>query len=207
MNSLSKKQLQVLGSLSNQAYQACVAAGTTGGLSYDEWRHQSTADQCGGQDSWRLLEQRHFIPLCNFFLKVIGKPPMKDRTPKTPEESMIETLKDRMRQWEAPMPYVARIVANKTGKQYTPGASLEELLAGLDARTVWQLVITIERACRRRVARRSAELGIPAPVEVHASRSTMPPPRLAAWRGDVRTEPPSTRTRMPRRSRRKRAAT
>lgn len=193
MKNLSAKQLKVLGSLSNQAYKRAVATGTTGGLLYDEWRHQFTADHCGGQHSWRLLQQRHFVPLCNAFLRMLGRQPMRDNTPQTDEAALIYTIKDRVQHWEAPLPYIARIVANRTGRPYTPEADLDAMLAGLDASTLRQLICTIERACRNLTNRAAEALGLPAPVEVHASRSTMPPARLAAYRGDVATTPEQRR--------------
>ncbi len=199
MKKLSQKQLKVIGSLSHQAYKRAQATGTTGGLLYDEWRHQFTADQCGGQHSWRLLEQRHYIPLCNAFLRVLGRPVMRDNTPKTDAAALIYTIKDRVQHWEAPLPYIARIVANRTGRPYTPEADLDTMLAGLDAEPLRQLIYTIERACRNRAKREADALGLPAPVEVHASRSTMPPPRLAAHRGDVAATPlPRARKSSPR---------
>lgn len=65
-----------------------------------------------------------------------------------------------------------------------------------------QLVYTIEARGRRREKKSAEKLDLPAPAEVHISRSTMPPQRLADWRGDVLATPAA----KPRRRTRKEAA-
>ena len=199
MKTLSQKQLRVLGSLSTQAYRRLCKVGATGGQSYEEWRHGYTALICAGLDSWRALTQQHYIPLCNAFLGILGKAPMADNTPKDDAAALIHTIKDRVEHWEAPLAYVARIVANKTGRDWVQGKMpLETQLGGLDCQTLRQLLYTIERACRNRAKRECEAMGCPPPVEVHASRSTVPPKRLAQHRGDVPPPPlPPTRRKAP----------
>lgn len=190
MKTLSQKQLRVLGSLSNQAYRRLCNMGAAGGQSYVEWRHGYTAQICAGLDSWRTLTQQHYIPLCNAFLGILGKAPMTDNTPKTDVAALIYTIRERMSHWEAPKAYVTRIIANKTGRSWlTSSTPLDVQLSGLDCDTLRQLIYTLERACRNRVKRDSERLGVPVPPEVHASRSTVPPKRLAQQRGDIPPPP------------------
>ena len=104
--------------------------------------------------------------------------------------SLAWTAQDRAAFWELPLAYVAAIVADKFKRpDATRARSWNELLDPLDAGQMKQLVYTIEARGRRREKKAAEKLNLPAPAEVHISRSTMPPQRLADWRGDVLATP------------------
>lgn len=188
MKTLSKRQLQVLGSTSNKAHRHLCGCGLEELSGYEAWRHGFTFDVCG-IDSWRQLEQKHYIPLLNAFRRVLGLPPVADRTPKNDEASMLWTIRDRAAHWELSTAYVAAIVRDKFNRPWATGEmTLEAMLAGLGYRELRDLLYTLEARGRARSKKEAAALGVPPPQEVHASRSTAPPTRLAAWRGDKTAE-------------------
>lgn len=196
MKTLSLKQLQVLGSLSNKAYRQLA----DGGLvceDYNEWRKTFTFDIVG-KDSWKACVQTDFVPLQNAFRAILGMKPKADRTPQTDAASLIWTIKDRCQHWELRPAYVAPIVADKCHRPWVkPSMTLDEMLAGLDCDTLRQLLYTIQNRARAKAKKDAARLGLDAPAEVHSSRSTMPPSRLAAARGDTLAEPLPTPRRRP----------
>lgn len=188
MKTLSKRQLQVLGSTSNKAYRRLCGGGLRPG-DYDEWRKGFTFDVTG-RDSWRELDQVHYIPLLNALRAILGQPPVADRTPQNDEASMLWTIRDRAAHWELSTAYVAAIVRDKFNRPWATGEmTLEAMLAGLGYRELRDLLYTLEARGRARSKKEAAALGVPPPQEVHASRSTAPPPRLAAWRGDKTAAP------------------
>lgn len=188
MKTLSKRQLQVLGSTSNKAHRHLCGCGLEEPGDYEAWRHGFTFDVCG-IDSWRQLEQKHYIPLLNAFRRVLGQPPVADRTPQNDEASLLWTIRDRAAHWELSSAYLAAIVRDKFARPWaTAEMTLERILAGLSARDLRSFLYTIEARGRARAKKEAAALGVPPPQEVHASRSTVPPPRLAAWRGDKTAE-------------------
>lgn len=188
MKTLSKRQLQVLGSTSNKAYRHLCGGGLRPG-GYDEWRKGFTFDVTG-RDSWRELDQTHYIPLLNALRAILGLPPVADRTPQSDEAALIWTLRDRAAHWEFSNAYIAAIVRDKFARPWATGEmTLERMLAGLSCRELNQLIWTIQRAGKKRSKKEAAALGLPDPQEVHTSRSTVPPPRLAAWRGDIPAAP------------------
>lgn len=184
MRPLSAKQKKVLGSLANQAFRR----GCGGGLSYDEFRHETTANATGLQ-SWRDLGQEHYVPLCNAFRAMLGLPPMQDNTPRSTTEARLHTLRDRIRHWECPAAYWAKIIRERFGRmwvsEHTP---LEVAVSDFSDTELKHLIMTLENRCREHNRKESAALGIPPAVEVHSTPATMPPPRLAAYRGDILTE-------------------
>lgn len=189
MKHLSQAQLKVLGCLSRKAYNRLAEMGAVQ-ESYEEWRHSYTAQICGGLDSWRALSQRHYVPLCNAYRCILGKAPMPDNTPKDDAASLIWTIRDRARHWELPLAYIAAIVTDKTGRNWINGSmSLDHILAGLDATTLRHILYTLQARGRTRAQKDSNRLGLDPPHETHTSRSTMPPPRLAFWRGDTMAHP------------------
>ena len=183
MKNLSKTQLSVLGQLSTKAYRHLVAVGYPSN-GYDEWRHEFTADHCGGIDSWRKLSQKHYVPLCNALRAIIGLKPMADNTPQTDAAALIWTIRDRARHWELSTAYIAAIARDKFGT---------DNLQTLSYRQLRHLLYTLQRAGRRRTAKTAEQFGINAPAEVHTSRSTVPPSRLKDWRGDIDASPRPTR--------------
>lgn len=193
MKNLSLKQLAQLGRESTQAYPRVPGVGT-----YDAWRHEFTAQICGGITSWRKLEQRHYIPLLNAFRAINGKAPLADRTPKDDAAALIWTLRDRIAFWELEPAYVAAIVRDKTARPWIRAdMSLDTMLAGVDATTLRQLLYTLQARARARAKKAAAATHTSQPVEVHISRSTMPPPRLAEHRGDTFAPPQHTRCHTP----------
>lgn len=193
MRSLSLAQLKVLGCLSRKAYGHLAGMGVVR-VGYEEWRHSYTAQICDGLDSWRMLDQRHYIPLCNAYRAILGKAPRADNTPKDEAAALIWTIRDRARHWELPLAYIAAIVADKTGRNWINGSmSLDHILAGLDATTLRHILYTLQARGRTRAQKDSNRLGLDPPNEIHTSRSTMPPARLAAWRGDLMAAPLPTR--------------
>jgi len=189
MKNLSAAQLKVLGCLSGKAYKRLVSVGAVQ-EPYDEWRHAYTARICEGIESWRALAQRHYIPLCNAYRSILGKAPMADNTPKNDAAALIWTIRNRARHWELPTAYLAAIIADKAGRPWLNGAmSLEQMLDGLDAATLRHILYTVQARGRARAKQDSDRLGIAPPVEIHTSRSTMPPAKLAAWRGDTMATP------------------
>lgn len=188
MKTLSAKQMKVLGSLSWRAYRLLASRGHVQEL-YDDWRHSYTEDVTGCT-SWRALSQRQYIPLVNALRGICGLPAVDDNTPQDKAASLAWTVQDRSAFWELPLAYVAAIVADKFKRpDATSARSWSELLTPLDAGQMKQLVYTIEARGRRREQKAAEKLGLPAPAEVHISRSTMPPQRLADWRGDVLATP------------------
>ena len=186
MKTLSHKQLAQLGRESTQAYPRVPGVGT-----YDSWRHEFTAQICGGISSWRRLEQRHYIPLLNAFRAINGKAPLADRTPKDDAAALIWTLRDRIAFWELEPAYVAAIVRDKTARPWIRAdMSLDTMLAGLDPTTLRQLLYTLQARARARAKKAAAATHTSPPQEVHISRSTIPPPRLADHRGDTLAAPP-----------------
>ena len=194
MKSLSRIQLAQLGSISRRAWNHLQIIGYKCGP-YDEWRHEFTADHCAGVSSWRSLSQADYIPLCNAFRALYGGKQQEDHTP-TREEALIHTIKDRLQLWEAPRPYVAKIVADKTGRHWiTPDTPLDQMLRGLSYDLLRQLLITLQKRLRKLAKREAEALGLPEAPETHTSRSTIPPARLAAARGDIDASPkPRRRT-------------
>ena len=196
MKNLSKSQLAVLGQLSVKAYRQLVAVGyPTNG--YDDWRHEFTADHCGGIESWRRLSQQHYVPLCNALRAVIGLKPMADNTPKNDAAALIWTIRDRARFWELSPAYIAAIVRDKFGVETHAGQSLDTMLAGLNFRQLRQLLYTIQARGRRATAKTAERLLLDVPAEVHTSRSTIPPDRLKTWRGDIDASPRPIRCKRP----------
>lgn len=180
MKKLTKAQLSVLGQLSTKAYRHLVSVGCPI-ESYDSWRHEFTAEHCGGIPSWRSLNQIHYVPLCNALRAIIGHPQREDHTPKSEADGLIWTIRDRARHWGLSDRYIARIAADKFG---IAGDALDTILPQLSPRDLRHLIYTIEQRGRKKAHVTSEQFGIDPPVETHHSRSTMPPPRLAAWRGD-----------------------
>lgn len=186
MKNLSKTQLSVLGQLSTKAHRHLVAVGYPSN-GYDEWRHEFTADHCGGIDSWRKLTQQHYVPLCNALRAIIGLKPMADNTPKTDAAALIWTIRDRARHWELSTAYITAIARDKFGT---------DNLQTLTCHQLRQLLITIQARGRRRTAKIAERFEVDAPAEVHTSRSTVPPSRLKDWRGDIDASPrPTSRKR------------
>lgn len=183
MKALSKRQLQVLGSTSNKAYRHLCGGGLRPG-DYDEWRKGFTFDVTG-RGSWRELDQVHYIPMLNALRAILGQAPVADRTPQSDEASLLWTIRDRAQHWELSNAYLAAIVRDKFSRPWATGEmTMERMLAGLSCRELSSFLYTIEARGRARAKKDAAALGVPPPQEVHASRSTAPPPRLAAWRGD-----------------------
>ena len=188
MKNLSKTQLSVLGQLSTKAYRHLVAVGYPSN-GYDEWRHEFTADCCGGIDSWRKLSQKHYVPLCNALRAIIGLKPMADNTPQTDADGLIWTIRDRARHWELSTAYIAAIVRDRFGVDARADMSLDTMLSGLDCWQLSQLLYTVQARGRRNTAKTAERFEVDAPAEVHTSRSTVPPSRLKDWRGDVDASP------------------
>ena len=185
MKHLSPAQLKVLGSLSRKAHNHLISVGAEQ-RTYDEWRHAYTAQTCEGIESWRALEQRHYIPLCNACRRILSKAPLKDNTPRNAASALKWTIKDRATHWELPTEYLAAIIADKTSRPWINGTmTLEQMLEGLNTTTLRHILYTIQARGRARTKKDSNRLGIAPPVEIHTSRSTIPPPKLAAWRGDT----------------------
>ena len=123
--------------------------------------------------------------------------PVPDRTPQDKHACLVWTLANRVQHWDLSPAYVAAIAADKFGRPELAGErSLDAICAVLSEAEMYQLIYTVQRAARRSVARTSEKFDLPAAHEVHTSPSTMPPPRLAEYRGDVLAAPP----RKPRRS-------
>ena len=183
MKPLSKKQLAVLGQLSTKAYRHLVSVGYPL-EAYDTWRHELTAEHCNGISSWRSLNQLHFVPLCNALRAILGLPPREDHTPKTRKEALIETIRDRAQHWELNTGYISAITSKRFGVIILQGQSLESALIRLNEEELRQLIYTLEARGRAKTAKISRQFNLPIPAEIHQSASTMPPPRLAAWRGD-----------------------
>ncbi len=192
MKHFSKAQLSVAGQLARKAHRHLQAVGCPLPL-FDEWRHEVTARICSAS-SWKDLVQTDYVPLCNYFRAIIGVPQHPDRTPKTDEEALMWTIRDRLTQWEASPAYIAAIVRDKTGLPCHAKMSWDEMMAGLPAKTLLHLLYTFEARLRAKSNKSAAALGVPSPAEVHISRSTMPPARLAEWRGDeIANRPPRLR--------------
>lgn len=183
MKNLSKTQLSVLGQLSTKAYRHLVAVGYPSN-GYDEWRHEFTADHCGGIDSWRKLSQQHYVPLCNALRAIIGLKPMADNTPKTDAAALIWTIRDRARFWELSTAYIAAIARDKFGTDNLQNLTCKQLL---------HLLYTLQARGRRHTAKTAERFEVDAPAEIHTSRSTVPPSRLKDWRGDIDASPRPTR--------------
>lgn len=189
MKPLSLAQLRVLGCLSRKAYKRLADTGATA-EAYEDWRHDFTAQVCGGIESWRALDQRHYVPLCNAYRSLLGKAPMADHTPVDDAAALIWTIRDRAAHWELPRAYVAAIVADMAARPWVKATmSLEQMLAGVDTSTLRHILYTLQARGRSRVQKDCDQLGLAPPRETHTSRSTMPPPRLAAWRGDIMARP------------------
>jgi len=188
MKTLSAKQLKALGSLSRRAYRLLASRGHVQ-ETYDDWRHSYTQDVTGCA-SWRALGQLQYIPLVNALRGICGLPAAVDNTPQDKAASLAWTVRDRCAFWELPLAYVAAIVADKFRLPDAVAArSWAELLAPLDAGQMKLLVYTVEARGRRREKKVADKLDLPAPAEVHLSRSTMPPQRLADYRGDMLCQP------------------
>ncbi len=187
MKHFSRSQLAVAGQLATKAHHHLQAVGCPV-ADYDTWRHEVTAEICSAT-SWRDLVQTDYVPLCNYFRAIIGLPQHRDNTPQTEEEAMMWTIRDRLAHWEASPAYIAAIVQGKTGRACHAGMSWDEMMAGLPLCTLRHLLYTFEARLRAKSNKSAASFGIEAPAEVHISRSTMPPARLAEWRGDVLATP------------------
>ncbi len=187
MKHWSKAQFAVAGQLANKAYRHLQAVGCPL-ADFDDWRHEVTADICSAA-SWRDLVQTDYVPLCNYFRAIIGAPQHSDNTPKTEEEALMWTIRDRLAHWEASPAYIAAIVKGKTGRDCHAGMSWGRMMEGLPASTLRHLLFTFEARLRAKNSKSAAAFGVEAPAEVHISRSTMPPARLAEWRGDVLATP------------------
>lgn len=189
MKGLSIKQKTTLAIMARQAYRQLESVGAAD-EPFDDWRHRISQEICGVA-SWQRMGQGHYIPLLNGLRRMLGLPPVPDRTPRDRTEALKHQLRDRMQQWELRVGYVASIVARKFGMpERKAERNLDALLHGLDEEQLLHLTYTIERAGRRIAQREAAAHDLPAPVEVHTSAASMPPARLAAWRGDVMAEPP-----------------
>jgi len=189
MKHLSPAQLKALGSLTRKAHKHLVSIGAEQ-RTYDQWRHAYTAQTCEGIESWRTLEQRHYIPLCNACRRILGIPLQADNTPRDDASALKWTIRDRARHWELPPGYLAAIIADKTNRPWINSTmTLEQMLNGLNTTTLRHLLYTIQARGRKRAEKDSLRLGIAPPVETHSSRSTLPPAKLAAWRGDTLATP------------------
>lgn len=193
MKGLSLKQKQVLGAMARRSWLLLTGSGAVD-APFDAWRHAFTKECCG-VESWMEMGQKHYIPLLNGLRRVQGLPPVEDNTPQSKVESLVWTIRDCMRKWELRAAYVAAIVADKFARPHLRKVRcVDTLLAGLGVQELMQVIYTLERCGKRISERTSMELGLPMPKEIHASPATMPPPRLAAWRGDTLAEAPrSTR--------------
>ncbi len=196
MNTLSKKQLATLGQVSRRAYAHLQSVGYPLNT-YDAWRREFTAEHCGGRDSWRTLFQTDYIPLLNAFAALYGGRQKADNTPKTEEEKHLHNIKQLVQYWEIPAAYIAKLVRDKARRPWVKAnMTLDAMLAGMPARMMWQILITLENRFSAKMKKESEALGIPNPPRVHISRATVPPRRLAEHRGDVIDLPaPKPRTR------------
>lgn len=189
MKTLSKKQLATLGAVSSRAYKHLQGTGMPLG-SYVEWRHEFTGLHCGGRTSWRTLYQTDYVPLLNAFAACYGGTQKADNTPKSDAEALIYEIRNVVRYWEIPRAYVAKVVAGKARRPWvTPDMNLDAMLTGVPENILRQLLITLENRGRRINKKESTALGIDAPARVHVSRSTVPPPRLVDYHGDVVATP------------------
>lgn len=196
MKTLSPRQLATLGSVSNRAYKHLQSVGYPL-PAYSEWRHEFTADVCGGRSSWKSLFQVDYIPLYNAFVRLYGGKEKADNTPQSDEAAMLWTLHDVIRAFEIPMPYVAKVIAGKASRPWiTASMSLDTMCVGLSRHMLWQIVITLNNNFQKKNKKQNAALGIPNTGRPHASRSTIPPGGLPDWHGDtLATPPPPTRKR------------
>lgn len=183
MEGLSGKQLKMLGSTSRRAYKFLVDRGLAS-QDYEDWRRTFTADHADGVSSWKGLKQVQFVPLVNAFKAVFGGRAMKDRTPRDKAEKLRWSILDRLAHWEAPRPYVAKIIRDKAGRPWiTASTPYEAMIEGLEEDTLSGILYTLQDRLRKLTAR-SAPKGCPV-IESHRSRSTVPPDRLKKYRGDV----------------------
>ena len=185
MKKLSIKQLRTLGAMAHAAHKL-----VGGGMPFEEWRRSCTS-YVTGRDSWKELRQEDYIPLLNMFRQAQGLPPVPDRTPKDKHASLLWTLADRVQHWGLSLPYVAAIAADKFNRpELASERSLEAICAPLTDAEMYQLIYTVQRAARRAVARTAEKHNLPPVQEMHTSPSTMPPARLAEYRGDILAAPP-----------------
>ncbi len=184
---LSKRQKAVLSQLAARAWRLF---GDSWGIpSAEDFRHSCVQRACS-KPGLTACTQQDYVPLYNHLARLLGLRPIEDNTPHSPEEALIWTIRDRMRHWDIPAPYVAAIIHSKFSIAY---GNLDSLLARLPASSLRQLLYTLEARARSKAQRTSAQLGLDSPVEVHSSPSTLPPTRLAQWRGDILAKNPSTR--------------
>lgn len=184
MRKLSAKQLKTLGCMSSKAFKLLLSMGAED-RPYDEWRH-AVNNQITGRSSWKELVQGDYIPLLNAYRRILGLSAVADNTPRDAHAANTWMLIDRCRFWEMSVAYVAAIAADKfSTPELRHARTLDEVCSRLDARQVFELYITVKARARARDKRETAHLGMPPSQEAHASPSTMPPPRLAAARGDT----------------------
>lgn len=185
MKKLSLKQLRTLGKMAHAVHKLVGC-----GMPFDEWRRACTS-AVTGRDSWKELVQSDYIPLLNAFRRSLGMPPAPDRTPKDKHASLLWTLADRVQHWGLSPAYVAAIAADKFNRpELASERRLDAICAGLTDTEMHQLLYTVQRAARRSVARTAEKYNLPPACEIHTSPSTMPPPRLAEYRGDMLAAPP-----------------
>ncbi len=184
MRKLSAKQLKTLGCMSSKAFKLLLSMGAED-RPYDEWRH-AVNNQITGRSSWKELVQGDYIPLLNAYRRILGLSAVADNTPRDAHAANTWMLVDRCRYWEIAPAYVAAIAAGKFKRPELKSArTLDDVCANLDARQVHDLYITVKARAKAKEKRDAAHLGIPPIAEVHTSPATMPPPRLAAARGDT----------------------
>ena len=198
MKTLSPRQLATLGSVSNRAYKHLQNVGYPL-PAFADWRHEFTADHCGGRSSWKSLYQVDYIPLYNAFVAIFGGKQKADNTPQSDEAALLWTLRDTVRAFEIPMPYVAKVVAGKASRPWiTATMSLDTMCVGLDSKTLRQLIYTLTARFRGKYKKEAEALGIAPSGRPHASRSTIPPGGLPEWHGDtIAAPPPPARKRKP----------
>lgn len=189
MKTLSKKQLATLGAVSHRAYKHLRGTGLPLG-DYATWRHEFTALHCGGRTSWHTLYQTDYTALRNAFAAVYGGTQKVDNTPKSDADALIYAIRNTVNHWDIPAAYVAKVIAGKASRPWvTPEMSLDAMLAGVPEKTLRHILITLENRFRKKYKQESEAMGIDAPARVHVLRSTVPPTRVAAYKGDIIATP------------------
>ncbi len=176
--------------------QLCGRAWNNGGraLGYGdvtEFRHACVFDVTG-HNGLTDCDQLDYIPLVNYFHRMLGLPPREDRTPKDSLARSLWVLRDALARWEFTEGYAAAIMRGRLGPLAEDNMPLTHLAKLLGAEGVLQVTYTIISRGRERTRRIAEAGGWDLPAEPHTSASTLPPGGLAEHFGAHLATPPSS---------------
>lgn len=159
MKPLSQKQKALLGKMATQAYRRLVGAGAEY-EDKDTWRHEVQL-AITGHTSLGTCDQRHFVPLYNYYAAILGQSPMEDNT-RSPKDIALWQLQREMERQELTLEYATAIGRDKFPhlRGYAASEFWEAVSVKLSAEQIKQLMFTIKSRGSAKTRRIDREVGL-----------------------------------------------